>query len=457
MSFALASTVCAVGIAGLFYLNRNKGFRTSKALWLPVIWLWIIGSRPISSWLGMSPQTVADQQRLQLDGSPTDAFVFIVILAAGLTVLLWRRRQTYALLRVAIPIVIYFTYCLLSVLWSPFPVVALKRWTKDLGDLVMVLIVLTDPDPFAALQRLFSRVGFILMPASLLLIRYSDLGRGYDPDGNAMNTGVTTNKNTLGLVTFVLALGTLWSVRLLLRRGCHPNRGRRLIAQGTLLIFAVALLGMAQSATSIACFALGGVLILALGSRPISRHPGAVHAVVAMIALAAGLTMLFGGQASVVHTLGRQTDLTGRTDIWNAVIPLVPNAVIGAGFESFWIGPTVRELPRKLPHWYHAEGLNSSHNGYIETYLNLGWVGVGLIALILISGYRHSCAAFRSYSEIGSLTLAYVATTAVYNMTEAGFRMLTPTWMALLLALVAAGGAASGLVTRRASQLGTAS
>jgi hypothetical protein len=45
----------AVGIAGLFYLDRDNSIRTSKALWLPVIWLWIVGSRPVSAWLGLSP------------------------------------------------------------------------------------------------------------------------------------------------------------------------------------------------------------------------------------------------------------------------------------------------------------------------------------------------------------------------------------------------------------------
>ncbi len=65
----------------------------------------------------------------------------------------------------------------------------------------MVLIVITDPRPFAAFKRLISRVGFVLLPTSLLLIKYfEDLGRGYSPIGETENTGVTTNKNILGVV-----------------------------------------------------------------------------------------------------------------------------------------------------------------------------------------------------------------------------------------------------------------
>ena len=77
----------------------------------------------------------------------------------------------------------------------------------------MVLVIVTDGELVAALKRLLSRVGFLLLPTSVLLIKYYGyLGRGYTPDGDPMNTGVTTNKNTLGVVLLIVSLGTLWRV-----------------------------------------------------------------------------------------------------------------------------------------------------------------------------------------------------------------------------------------------------
>ncbi len=76
----------------------------------------------------------------------------------------------------------------------------------------MVLIVVTDRQPVAAFERLFSRIGFLLLPASLLLIKYyGDLGGAYARAGD-QNTGVSTNKNMLGVVVFVVSLGTLWHI-----------------------------------------------------------------------------------------------------------------------------------------------------------------------------------------------------------------------------------------------------
>ena len=405
---------------------------------MPVIWLWIIGSRPISVWLGLNPATTSRS----VEGSPFDAAIFGLLLIAGIIVLLNRRRRVSASLKASWPILLFFAYCLLSVTWSDFPDISLKRWIKAIGDLVMVLVLVTDTDPAAAVGRLISRVGFVLMPASILLIKYfNNLGRAYDPDGDQMNTGVTTNKNMLGVITLVISLGAVWRFVNVLLAKRKPNRTRELLAWGVLLAFCITVLAMADSATSVACFILGTVLLLATFLPFISRRPGRIHVLVVMILFVGGLTMLLGGQSGVVHALGRQTNLTGRTDIWAAVLPVVPNPVVGAGFESFWMGPRLQKVYNNLSGYMHV---NEAHNGYIEVYLNLGWVGVGLIAINLISGYRGSVAAFRRNPTFGGLMLAYVAAAAIYSITEAGFRMLDPIWMFLLLAIVGSHSVASG-------------
>jgi O-antigen ligase len=445
MNPSLATLICACGIAGLFYLDRDNSLRTSKALWLPVIWIWIVGSRSVSSWLGVSPTG----GNLQLDGSPVDAAVFGVLSAVAIGVLIRRRSRTRALLAANWPILIYFFYCLISVAWSYHPDVAFKRWIKAIGDLAMVLVIVTESQLSDALCRLFSRVGFLFFPTSVLLIKYyADLGREYDPFGGEHNAGVSTGKNMLGIMLLVISLGTLWRVITLMRARGQPNRGRHLLAQGVLLAFGIVLLEMADSATSIACFILGGGLILATGLRAIRSRPARVHVLCLAIVLTGGLGMLFGGESVATSALGRNSNLTGRTDIWAAVIPAAPNSIVGAGFESFWISPNVLKFQRSMVGYWHPEYLNEAHNGYIEVYLELGWVGVALISLILISGYRRAIAAFRLNASIGGLMLAYIMAAAVYSISEAGFRMLDPIWIFLLLAAVASGGIASGVINK---------
>jgi exopolysaccharide production protein ExoQ len=448
MNPSIATLVYLCGIAGLFYLDRDGSVRTSKALWLPVVYIWVLGSRPLSVWLGISPGAGTD---VQLDGSPVDRIFFAALLIAAICVLIHRGRRIFTFLGANLPILIYFLFCLLSILWSDFPGVAFKRWTKAIGDLLMILIVITDEQPVAALRRLFSRTGFILIPLSLLFIKYyPNLGRGFDDwTGLPANFGVTHNKNILGVVTFVLLLGAVWRVIALLRSDEMPSHRRRhLLAQGGLLALGIYLLALANSQTSTVCFAIGAGMLFATSLRLLRRNAAAVHVLVLALVLTVGSVMLLGGVTAISHALGRNATLTGRTDVWAAVIPMAPNPLLGAGFESFWLNLRVKQVL-----WAQFTGLplNEAHNGYIEVYLELGWVGVVLIAWILLDGYRRSVKAFRREPGLGGLLIAYILCAMIYSITEAGFRMMNPIWIFFLLAVIEASNVAAGSVG--ASQL----
>lgn len=436
----LAILICAAVVAGLFYLDRDKTAVNSKGLWLPVIWLWIIGSRPVSMWLttwfGIG-QSGASNLEAQLDGSPMDAFFFMGLLATAIIVLLQRPRRLEAALKSA-PWVfyLYLVYCLVSCIWSPFPDVAFKRWTKAVGDLAMVLVIVTDPEPLVALRRVFTRVGFVLFPANVLTIRFTTLGYTYDPGGAPMFSGVTTNKNTLGLIVFVIMIGAVWSLINLLQTERSAKRSRQVLARLSMVILGSVILYKANSATSIACFLIGASLILVTHTSFFKRHPQRVPGLVLTIIVVGSLAFFFGGKSVVAGALGREGDTLGdRTLIWAAAIPVNPSALLGAGFESFWNGYgrfVVGDLS------IYEQGMNSAHNGYIEIWLNLGWVGVVLIAGLLVSGFGQANAAFRRSPEVGALMLAFVASVSMYSVTEAGYRIMTPTAIMFFLVLVGA-------------------
>ncbi len=109
----IASIVFAIGIAGFFLLDRDRESRSSPALWLPLIWVCIAGSRMVSQWL--YPVTDVQSPDLYLDGSPLDRLVLTGLLAAALMVLVTRARRVEALMRANGPILVFFLYCGLSV------------------------------------------------------------------------------------------------------------------------------------------------------------------------------------------------------------------------------------------------------------------------------------------------------------------------------------------------------
>ena len=79
-----------------------------------------------------------------------------------------------------------------------------------------------------------------------------------------------------------------------------------------------------------------------------------------------------------------------------------------------------------------STGSQKAHNGYLELYLNLGWIGVALLAGLILISYPKVIATLRADPQTGSLGLAFFVAEVVYNYTEAGFRMMFPLWIFFL-------------------------
>jgi exopolysaccharide production protein ExoQ len=437
----IAAVVYALGIMVLFALDRERKSRTSKALWIPVAWLWIAGSREVSQWLAAlgvwQAGTLSGSPDHYVEGNPIDRAVYTGLSALGMIVLFRRGPEVRRLLRANAPILLFFLYCAASILWSDYPEIAFKRWIKALGDVVMLTVVLTDPNRSAAVERLLTRTGFLLIPLSVLLIKYyPELGKEYKAaSGTPVYSGSATNKNMLGITCLIFGLGSVWRFLSAFRDREEAHRSHRLIAHGTLLAMVLWLFWMANSMTSFCCFLLASGLMVATSLRMLAKRSSVAHFLVATVVSVSLITLFFGLGTVALDTMGRDPTLTGRTAIWDLVLSLSGNPLCGTGFESFWLGPRLAKM--WSVYWWHP---NEAHNGYLEVYLNLGWIGLALLAILIMKGYGNVLDTFRRHAEVGQLRLAYFVVGVVYNFTEAGFRMLDPVWIAFLLAVVAVPG-----------------
>jgi len=139
---------------------------------------------------------------------------------------------------------------------------------------------------------------------------------------------------------------------------------------------------------------------------------------------------LFFNPKAMLSGLGRDPTLTGRTAIWHVVLSLHTNPLVGTGFESFWMGS------RLLTVWDQTEkGIEEAHNGYLELYLNLGWVGISLLTAMIVTGYRSALITLRRSPHLGRIRLAFFTAGLIYSLTEAGFRMMSPIWIMFLLSV----------------------
>lgn len=430
MSPHLASLIYVAFMIAVFYFDRDEKIHTSKALWIPIFWLLINGSRPVSFWFQSGPTTA--QQYAQ--GNPLDAAIYGVLILAAAIVLTRRRKSLVLFVRKNPALLLYVGYCLFSVAWSDYSFIAFKRWIKLLGDVMMILIVLTDRDKIGAIQRFFCRAAYVLIPTSILLIKYyPQYGRSYDPwTWTPMYTGVTTFKNELGMTTLICGLGTLWCFVRTLQDRDKDRRWQHLAAHGLILGMVIWLLHIADSMTSLSCFVMAGT-ILVMASQPwVARRRSLIHVMIIGAIVLTAVALFFNPSGDMVESLGRNSTLTGRTAIWHIVIKLSNQSpILGAGFESFWMGDRLTAV------WQVEKGIQEAHNGYLEVYANLGWLGIVALALVIVAGYRHVMQAYRRDRTLGSIKIALFTTALIYSFTEAGFREMCPVWLGFLVAIVA--------------------
>jgi len=427
LSPSMASCLTVALIVWLFRRDIREKPDVSGALWLPLLWLILGCSRSASAWLNIFGLPVSGGVSVE-EGSPLDACFYFVLIIAGFGVLAKRQVRLTEVVSNNGWLIAFLLYCLISIAWSDFPFIAFKRWIKVLGHPIMALIVITEPNFEEALTRLMKRCAYVVVPVSILFIKYyPELGRGFSPWGGPENTGITTNKNMLGGDCLILGFFFFWYLLQIWQseRGTWRRNELRLIAGFSIGIWW--LFSQAHSATSSISLVVGILVVVFVGIRSVNKNFIGTYMSAALVLLVAA-ELSFGISGNVSQSLGRGSELSGRTGLWKGLLELHTNPILGTGFESFWLGERLRQL----------EGIfffipNEAHNGYLETYLTLGLIGVFLLLGLFVATFRKiRLDLFRNF-EWGRYRLGFLAALILYNWTEAAFKTISPLWFAFYL------------------------
>jgi exopolysaccharide production protein ExoQ len=415
----------------LLCFDPAKERSTSVALWVPLVWIFFIATRLPSQWI--QGNVYAAQATSLEEGNPVDRSISLFLILLAVVVLLargfnWQKFFTRNLFLTAL-----LAFALVSVVWSDFPFVAFKRWFRDLGNYFMILVVLTDPKPVAALQTLLRRLSYLTLPLSVMLIKYFPyLARHYDAwSGMASTDGATTSKNMLGVLCLVTGMFLFWDTVTRWSQRKELQTKRILAVNLCFILMDLWLLNLANSATSRVCLALGCLVIWAVRSDWGHRHATLIKvAIPSAFLLYLILAFGFDLNGKFASQVGRDPTLTDRTLIWKTVLSLHTNPLVGTGYESFWLGPRLDRI------WAVAGHVNEAHNGYLEVYLNLGVIGVCLLLGFLLASYYNICKSLGTSSTLASLNIAIWTVMLFYNMTEAAFRSQL-IWLIFLFVAVA--------------------
>lgn len=426
----LALIICTIFVLFLLHLDHKQSPDVSFALWIPTIWMLSVASRSLGHWF---PSADVDFK----SGSPLDRVFIIGLLCLGLFILEKRRFEWSIAIKENIWVILLIGYMLVSIFWSDIPYISFKRWSRELAAVVMAFLVLSEEDPRHAVQSLLRRTIYIFIPFSLLLIKYfAEYGRQYSRwDGTLMWIGVTVQKNGLGRLCIIATLFLIWTfVRRWQGRDVPVGKFQTFSEMIILIMTLYLLKGPPGVYPATATVALAAGLTALIGLLWMKKHGiylGANTLVVIMLfIITIGiLTPMTSGLFVTVFAspLGRSETLTGRTEIWERLIPFFErHPILGWGFGSFWT-PETKEV---------IFGVNEAHNGYLDVCLGLGVVGLLLTTICLLSWCRKAQRALMTHDyDWASLCICYLLMAAIHNIGESSFDILGRHLMAVLLFL----------------------
>ncbi|WP_176216834.1 O-antigen ligase family protein [Andreprevotia lacus] len=322
-------------------------------------------------------------------------------------------------------------YIAISASWSVVPGTTFKRamllWI--IVAMCMACFGQQRREPVDFLHWHYWPVGILLVSSLLVALAwpaYGVTGIGW--------RGVASHKNELGQLA---TLGVLIYATLAISGKLRLGLGLMLLAMLVLVKSQSSSCTMALAAA----LAVGGIgLLLALASRSATSQPLLLGCGLFTLAVLFGLYViglipdLQGMIDFVFGLLGKSSTLTGRTELWALVLENMQfqNPWLGGGYGGFWNGPD--SIAGYIGYRFGGGYVGQAHNGYIDLYNDLGWTGIGLLVLFLLTWLQRIFAARRTAGSEFYFHLMFFVFMAVLDITESAYWRTTQMLNIVLIA-----------------------
>lgn len=325
---------------------------------------------------------------------------FVVIVLAVLSY-----TQTREAASGTLPLAALLLLAWLSATWAQTPDLVLRRSVALTGT-TLLGIVLAARLSFAAQRHLLRRIFRIGATLSLACVFVApQYGKGLDGTWQ----GIFGQKNGLGAI-MALAVLTEWYV--------PATIFRSKVAKIAWLCLYALLLAKSDSVTAF----IGVSMTLAV--IPVFRMlhwrcriPLPILCFVIVLLVAVLMPTIISNLDLVMPLVGRSGDLTGRTELWVDLFPVIlKQPFLGYGYSGFWEGASTES---SIIYRHIGWKAMYSHNGYLEIVLSLGLCGLLLILLFVGTGIRRALAIAETKESIQDLwPLAFMVFFLIHNLAE---------------------------------------
>jgi len=277
-----------------------------------------------------------------------------------------------------------------STAWSQVPTRSLSFGIMALLNTAFAFYLVKRYNHTQQLQLLLA-VGVIALLLSFLLVAFYPAA-GIDQKENIENAweGMFGHKNHCAMIMTYL-LTPVFYLKL--------TTQRQRFLRGLYIVATIFLIAMTTSRTGWILLALSVFFALAIRFLRRMNAKERLFSTISIVALAALVAYLVISQAAAIAViLGKDPTLTGRTQIWNALLqPIFKNPLLGYGYYAFWIGFQGEAATTALA--IGARNLGNAENGILQMWLELGAVGIFFLLLALYQLCRMAIAVFKRDSS----------------------------------------------------------
>ena len=276
----------------------------------------------------------------------------------------------------------FLLWCGLTILWSEFRFVSLKRFSQVIIAVVIIITFLVhyqSPVPaFRILQRLIG-IYLVLCALAIALVPAATDTEGYW-------RGLTHGKNSLGQISLIGLL--LWANGLR-----NAPAARRLVIFGVMGLAGLLLLGSRSMTALLAAIFIGTIaLVKWLARRLVTVGMGRTFVAWVLVWALAVILVVYlepGVVDDLFNLLGKDATFTDRTSLWEVLIDEAKQHwLFGCGFDGFWVveHKTVLQMYATDFVWLP----NEAHNGYLDLWNEIGVVGLGLFIGLVLRYFRYA-------------------------------------------------------------------
>jgi exopolysaccharide production protein ExoQ len=361
--------------------------------------------------------------------NPINTIATASVLTMVVILMLCHPRTVFRLAPGMWPVLCITLLAILSVVWSQFPGITMRRsaslltvtlWAwyvtarYDLGDVISIIRQTT------ALLAVASLAIGILAPSM-----------GQDSSFGVVGwQGVFGSKNDLGMV---MAIGAITHIYAIL----GPRRrflSYLVVSVGLLLCLAA--LYLSESRTAWLIGMLGPVLCLLIQLTHKRVGVAIIIWTATILLLAPALVIATDELGTIAQLLGRDATLTGRVDLWLILPSYIEDRLwLGHGFAAFWVTDNLdvssiwNTIGWRPPH---------AHNGWLDVLLELGVTGLTLVVIQLLLVFGKGVrAVVEGHEPHAPYLLLMTFVLMIYNLAESNLVRPSVMWMLLVVAAAA--------------------